>query len=173
MMKIPVKKIVRESPYSFKEEVDLTELESLDNDIREIGNVSVNGDASVQNKTITVNFAVKGTMTLPCARSLVDVLYPFEIQAIEVFSMDPFYTKEDESEIHPIDGEILDLEPYIKENVILEIPFRVFADADVIEANALSAGDGWTVVTEDDIEKKIDPRMSKLQSLLNDKNENQ
>lgn len=173
-MKISIQKILQQVPYAFEGETNLSELESLDNDIRQIGSVEVSGEATVQNKTITVNLHIKGLMVLPCARSLADVAYPFDINAIEVFSIDPFYTEEDESEIHPIKGELLDLTPFIKENVLLEIPFRVYADEETIEKHALTAGDGWAVVDEDKQEEKIDPRLSKLQSLLtDDKNENQ
>lgn len=172
-MKLSIQKILQQAPYSFEGETDVSELVSFDNDIRHVGSVEVSGIASVQNKTITVNLLIKGVMVLPCARSLVDVDCPFEVETIEVFSIDPFYTEEDESEIHPIKGEILDLTPFIKENVLLEIPFRVYADKEVIEKYALTAGDGWSVVEEDKVEKKIDPRLSKLQSLLtDDKNEN-
>lgn len=172
-MKISIQKIIQQAPYAFEGETDISELESLDNDIRQVGSVQVLGEATVQNKTMTVNLQIKGLMILPCARSLVDVEYPFEINTIEVFSIDSFYTEEDESEIHPIKGEILDLTPYIKENVLLEIPFRVYADEETIEKHALTAGEGWTVVDEDKQEEKIDPRLSKLQSLLtDDKNEN-
>ncbi|GEN55683.1 hypothetical protein GCM10012290_04050 [Halolactibacillus alkaliphilus] len=172
-MKLSIQKILQQAPYSFEGETDVSELVSFDNDIRQVGSVQVSGVASIQNKTITVNLSIKGVMVLPCARSLVDVDYPFEVDTIEVFSIDPFYTEEDESEIHPIKGEILDLTPFIKENVLLEIPFRVYADKEAIEKYALTAGDGWSVVEEDNVEKKIDPRLSKLQSLLtDDKNEN-
>ncbi|WP_017471786.1 YceD family protein [Amphibacillus jilinensis] len=174
-MKISIQKILQTDLYRFEENVDLSDLESLNNnDIREIGAVSVTGTASVQGKTITCQFTIAGTMILPCARTLVDVPYPFKINVVELFSIDTYYKEEDESEIHPVHGEVLDLDPFIKENVLLEIPFRVYADAEEIEANALSAGNGWTVISEEEQEEKIDPRFEKLQSLLNkDKNENQ
>ncbi|SEN63956.1 uncharacterized protein SAMN04488134_101533 [Amphibacillus marinus] len=173
-MKIPIQKILQKDEFSFQDQVDVSELEALNNDIRQVGHVSVNGKASIQNQTITCQLLISGTMILPCARTLVDVSYPFEIATVEMFSIDPFYEEEDESEIHPVSGEVLDLEPYIKENVLLEVPFRVFANAEEIEEKALSAGNGWTVVNEEDQVDKIDPRFEKLQSLLNDdKNENQ
>lgn len=174
-MNISIQKILQTDLFSFEGNVDLSELASLpNNDIREIGTVSVSGTASSQSKTITCQFQIEGTMILPCARTLVDVAYPFKIEAVELFSIDPYYKEEDESEIHPVDGEILDLDPFIKENVLLEVPFRVYANTEEMEANALSAGKGWTVISEDQQEKRIDPRLEKLQSLLNDdKNENQ
>lgn len=174
-VKISIQKINQSEGYAFDEQVDLSELESLKNDIRKIGLVSVKGTATAQGQTITCQMTIKGTMILPCARTLVDVPYPFEVNVVELFSTNPYYTEEDESEIHPVDGEVLDLEPFIKENVLLEIPFRVFADPEQMEANALTEGEGWEIVSEEKQEGKIDPRLEKLQALLNDdeKNENQ
>jgi uncharacterized protein len=172
-VKISIQKIIKSDGYPFEEQVDLSELSSFKNDIRKIGSVSLQGLASAQGETITCQMTIKGTMILPCARTLVDVPYPFEVETVEFFSINPYYTVEDESEIHPISGEVLDLLPFIKENVLLEIPFRVFADTEEIQANALSAGNGWSVVSEETKEDKLDPRLAKLQSLLDDKNENQ
>lgn len=174
-MKISIKKINQAESFSFDEQVDLSEIELLKNDIRKIGFVTVKGEASSQGETITCRLNIEGTMILPCARTLVDVPYPFEVDAVELFSTNPYYTEEDESEIHPVDGEVLDLTPFIKENVLLEIPFRVFADDEQIEANALTSGEGWEVISKEKKEEKIDPRLEKLRALLNDeeKNENQ
>ncbi|SDB87456.1 uncharacterized protein SAMN05421734_10268 [Pelagirhabdus alkalitolerans] len=173
-MKIPVQKILQTEELPVESEVDLTELESLKNDIRKIGSVLVEGRMSAQDQTITAQLNIKGEMILPCARTLVDVHYSIDRDVIEVFSIDPYYQEEDESEMHPVDGEMIDLKPYIEENVLLEIPFRVYADPETIEEQALSAGEGWEVVSEDDLEEKLDPRFEKLQSLFNDdKNENQ
>ena len=56
------------------------------------------------------------------------------------------------------------------ENIILSMPYRVFS-----EEKAIEDGEGWSFFIEDDYEETqqdtIDPRLAKLQSLLdNDKN---
>lgn len=173
-MKIPIQKILQSDVLTVEGSVDLSELETLNNDIREIGEVSVKCEASVRDNFIHCQLNISGVMILPCARSLVDVPYPFEIEVVELYSDDPYLNEEEDIEINPIEGEVLDLEPFIKENVLLEIPFRVFADKEELEKNALSAGEGWSVISEEEKTKEIDPRFAKLQSLLNDKkNENQ
>ncbi|GIO22313.1 DUF177 domain-containing protein [Oceanobacillus sp. J11TS1] len=169
-MKLTINQIRKGSvdePYFFDSQVDVTELETMKNDIRKITPVHVTGQVIIHGDEFYVNFHIKGEMTLPCARTLVDVPYPFEIDASEVFSTSTYYGKEEEEqEIHPIQGEVLDLTPYIKENILLEIPFRVFADnADSDEA-APSSGKGWEFVSETKEEKSIDPRLQKLESLL-------
>ncbi|MFB1051918.1 DUF177 domain-containing protein [Paraliobacillus sp. JSM ZJ581] len=168
-MKISIQKIVRSDDYQFDEIVDISEIESWNNDIRQISPVQVKGHANMQGDQITCYIKMIGTMVLPCARSLIDVQYPFEVDTVEVFSTNPYYQAEDDSEIHPVDGEMLDLEPYIKENVLLEIPFRVFASEEEIEKYGLNSGEGWEVVSEQPQEDTIDPRMRKLQSLLDEK----
>src|SRR5699024_1281492 len=92
------------------------------------------------------------------------------INATEVVSTDSTILPDNEEEIHQVDGEIIDLAPYIKENIILNIPFRVFSEEEVIDE-----GKDWSYFTEDEkIESdsdKIDPRLEKLQLLL-DKEDN-
>ncbi|CEI84404.1 hypothetical protein J18TS1_13740 [Oceanobacillus oncorhynchi subsp. incaldanensis] len=170
-MKLTVNQIRKGSvnePYFFDSQADVSELETMSNDIRKIPPVHVTGQVTVHGEEFYVNFHVTGEMTLPCARTLVDVPYPFEIDANEVFSASAYYGREEEEqEIHPIQGEVLDLTPYIKENILLEIPFRVFAEnADSDEA-APSSGKDWEFVSETKEEKPIDPRLKKLESLLN------
>ncbi|MRH42151.1 hypothetical protein GH741_05605 [Aquibacillus halophilus] len=172
-MKIPVQKLKFNGaePLHFEEDVDVSDIVEMNNDIRQIDPVQVKGNATMQGNEITFHFSIDGTMILPCARTLVDVKYPFQVDVIEVFSTSPYYKEEDESEIHPVSGEMLDLTPYIKENVLLEVPFRVFSDDKEVQENALTEGEGWELLSEKPTEQKVDPRLQKLQSLLDDNNE--
>ncbi|MGJ9460586.1 YceD family protein [Oceanobacillus sp. CF4.6] len=167
-----IRKNAVKKPFEFDEMVDVSELETMNNDIREIKPVRVHGKADIQGDQFFFSFTIEGEMILPCARTLVDVPYPFTIQANEVFSTSSYYGSDEvEHEIHPIDGEVLDLTPYIEENIILEIPFRVFTKEDNPEGGAPSQGNGWELVSEVKEEKTIDPRLKKLESLLENKKE--
>ena len=53
-------------------------------DIKEISPVKVNGYVSYDGEEYCLNINVTGTMTLSCARTLKDVLYPFNIDIDEV-----------------------------------------------------------------------------------------
>ncbi|WP_164669110.1 YceD family protein [Virgibacillus doumboii] len=165
-----IRKNTHNGTFTFDDRVDVSELEIMNNDIREINSVHVQGNAFEQGNEFIFSFTISGKMILPCARTLVDVPYAFEIKATEVFSESAYYDEEADDEIHQIDGEVLDLTPYIKENILLETPYRVFSDDD---ANRLapSEGEGWEFISEEKSEKKIDPRLQKLESLLED-NEN-
>jgi uncharacterized protein len=164
-------KMLGSEPLYFEDHVDISDVEELNNDIRKIDPVFVKGYATMQGNEITFNFFIEGTMVLPCARTLVDVHYPFHVDAIEVFSTSSYYKEEDDSEIHPVHGEMLDLTPYIEENVLLEVPFRVFSDDKEVQENALTEGNGWQLTSGKKSDDKIDPRLQKLQSLLDDNDE--
>lgn len=158
-----------DGPYLFDEIVDVSELETLNNDIRQIDPVRVKGMCTIDKDEFIFSFTIKGKMILPCARTLVDVTYPFEFKATEIFSTSHDLDEKDEEDgVHPLTEETIDLTPYLKENIILETPYRVFSDE-----KALEEGDGWTFYEEEKLEAEkentIDPRLAKLQNLLDNK----
>ncbi|SDJ03838.1 uncharacterized protein SAMN04490247_0604 [Salimicrobium halophilum] len=172
-MKFPIQKVKQagEKPFFFEGEVDLSTLEEAKNDIRQISPVEVTGQAEMKGEEIIVSMTIKGEMILPCARTLADVPYAFQIEADEYFNTSQYYTEEDDSEVHPLGGEVLDLTPYIKENVLLEVPYRVFAENP--ENTPPQEGKGWGVVDEKpQTEEKVDPRLAKLESLLDNEEDN-
>jgi uncharacterized protein len=178
-MKVTVSQIRNGSvtdPFQVEDTVDVSELETMNNDIRRIGPAKVKGTFRTDGEEIIATLSIKGEMILPCARTLVDVPYPYDFTADEIFSTSPYLTEEDiENEIHPVEGEVIDLMPHIKENILLEVPFRVFSKDANPEGAAPTEGDGWSFVQEEDNEEKaIDPRLQKLQALLdNQKKENE
>lgn len=177
-MKFTVAQIRKNSftePMEFEGFVDVSELETMDNDIRRIDPAKVHVTFHVDDEEIIVSMKITGEMILPCARTLVDVPYNYEILEDEVFTTSPYYTEEDKiNEVHLIEGEVLDLMPYIVENILLEIPFRVFTKEENPKGAAPTEGEGWNFVREEIKEKTIDPRLKKLESLLeNNKKENE
>ncbi|GEL75983.1 YceD family protein [Tenuibacillus multivorans] len=179
-MKFSLQKIKREAPYEFSDTVNVDELERMDNDIREITDVKVKGEVTVKGDTLIFRYTIKGKMTLPCARTLVDVPYEFSTQAIDQFTTVEYEVREDE-DIQYIDQEVLDLLPYIKENILLEVPLRVYSDEATMD-NIISEGTGWDLLQEEDHEQlkakneeeekeKVDPRLSSLKNYFDDKND--
>lgn len=169
-MKFVVNQLKRSTynePFTFDDYADVTELEQMNNDIRRIDPVHVFGKCILQGEQLIFSFKIIGEMILPCARTLVDVPYPFAITADEVFSLSDYYGEEEaENEIHPIDGEVLDFMPYIKENILLEVPFRVFSDDEEAIKNAPVSGEGWDFISDENKEQSVDPRLKKLESLF-------
>lgn len=171
-----IKKNAVDGSFTFdKMDVDVSELASLEsNDIREIKPVHVSGDCVIDGDEFIFTLNISGEMILPCARTLADVPYSFQINEVEVFSESPYYgEKETENEIFPVQGEVIDLLPCIEENILLAVPFRVFSKDKKVLDQALTKGEGWDLTLEDEleeeVEEQIDPRMKKLQSLLDDK----
>ncbi|MBR3119402.1 YceD family protein [Oceanobacillus profundus] len=162
-----IRKNAVDKPFEFDELVNVHELQTMNNDIRKINDVRVHGKADIHGNQFFFSFLIEGEMVLPCARTLVDVPYPFTVKANEVFSTSSYDgSDEEEHDIHLIDGEVLDLTPIIKENILLEVPYRVFSEEANPEEGAPSKGNGWEFVSEVKTEKTIDPRLKKLESLL-------
>lgn len=159
------------APFMFDGMTDVSELELLDNDIRKIGSVQVKGMCTIDQDELIITFTIEGTMVLPCARTLVDVDHHFKNDVTEIFNTARNVSGEAvEDNIHEVTGDLLDLTPYIKENIILETPYRVFSNE-----KALEAGDGWSYLTEEELKvaaaEKIDPRLEKLKELFNKDND--
>lgn len=169
-----IKKKAYHQPFTFDEEVDVSELETMNNDIRKLKTANVYGICTMQGDEIIFSMTISGEMILPCARTLVDVSYSFEFKADEVFSISPYYGDEEkENEIHPVEGEIIDLTPYIRENILLDVPFRVFSCDEEAQKNTPVKGEGWEFTSEEKREKPIDPRLKKLQSFFVDNKKEQ
>jgi|SRR5690625_210170 len=175
MMKFSIaqlRKSAHQEAFVFDENVDVSDLEEMNNDIRKIDTVNVTGQCYIQGEQFVFHLHIEGSMILPCARTLADVPYTLNVQADEVFTTSP-YDADEENEIYPAEGEIIDLTPYIKEHIILNIPFRVYSEDALNSENTLSKGQGWKLVTEEEKpDTAVDPRLKKLESLLKNKENN-
>lgn len=140
--------------YSFtKEQLEKTEIRKLD-DVKIKGTIT----KDVMNNYY-LNLHVSGNMILPCAVTLKDVTYPFECQIYgeidEIMQeIDEFYKKIENS---------LDIFPIIWENILMEIPMKVVSED---AANYKIEGNGWKLITEDDVHEEINPELAKLKDLL-------
>lgn len=102
---------------------------------------------------------------------------PFDTTSVEIFELDEFSeSNNDDDELrHKLEGGMINLLPIIEELVILEKPLQVFSEG---SEDISMAGDGWEVIGEDQIEstedseqeteKKVDPRLQKLQQFFDD-----
>ncbi|WP_096199243.1 YceD family protein [Bacillus sp. FJAT-45350] len=150
--------------FTFDETLDLSELKEQDPQIRAVSPVRVKGQALFSGDVITFPVEIQGTLTLPCSRTLTDVELPFDMQVSERFVVNnSWMTSEDSNdEIHVVEGDVIDLLPYIKENILLQIPLQIFSDTDEENAEAPPVGNGWEIVTEEEQKDKIDPRLADL-----------
>jgi uncharacterized protein len=149
----------RSKGLTLDETIRFQDVEEWNSDIRSLYPVHVTGKADLGVQKFTFYLHIEGTMILPCSRTLVDVPFPFEIETTEVF-----LTSEEQYEayadVHYLQGEVLDLFPVIKENILLQVPMQVFNED--ASNRALTKGQDWQVVTEEDKTQKIDPRLEGL-----------
>lgn len=123
------------------------------------------GNLDVKEKRLYVELSMKGIMVLPCALTLDEVDYPFDIQTQEVFSFEKPDPLED---VHEVKKNMVDLTPVVFENIMLDVPMRVVKE----EASIQVEGKGWKIF-ENESELKdddyIDPRLAKLKDYFKDK----
>lgn len=134
--------------------------EYLNDDIKDISDVKVKGNITNNDYLIELNLNISCNLTLICSISLKDVDFPVNINVNEELS------EEDSEEFNKILNNSIDLLPIIWQNILMEIPMKVVSP-DVKEENVY--GDGWKFITnEEEEDKEIDPRLSKLKDLLDE-----
>ena len=127
------------------------------NDLKDII-VSGTGNLDSNDRRLYVDLNIKGTMILPCALTLEDVDYPFDIDSTEVFSFEKPDPLED---VHEAKKNVVDLTSVVFSNIMLEVPMRIVKD----DANIKESGKGWKILdghSSEQNEEYIDPRLAKL-----------
>ena len=125
-------------------------------DIRKISQIKVSGYISNNDEDYELNINVTGTMILPCARTLKDVEYPFNIDIDEIIG------ENDDNSLEIIQNR-LEIFPIIWQYILVDVPLRVL-HPDAKEESL--EGDGWRLITEDDEKEVIDPRLAKLKDYI-------
>ncbi|SQC66948.1 Uncharacterized ACR, COG1399 [Listeria fleischmannii subsp. fleischmannii] len=166
----------RDGEFEIDETIDLTEfLKENNHDVREASPVHVTGTFEIKRDEVIAHLTITGEWTLPCARTLKDVIYPYEIKTIETFVKNKDQVQ-DES-WHLMDQDTVDLVPVLCELLLVEIPMQVFSE-ETDEESALPKGNDWELQTEETFarekaknEPKTDPRLAGLADFFNEKKE--
>lgn len=163
-----IEKQAHSEPFYFDETVDVSALkDNKITEIRWIDKVNVTGLCTIEEGEYLFNFSIKGEIKLPCARTLVDVPYSVDLNVTEIFTEEQVEADDD---LHQIMGEVIDLKPSILENILLQIPYRVFSNEEVLDE-----GKGWSYFTEEEKQavdsEKTDPRFAKVQELFDEMND--
>lgn len=161
----------RDKNLQLDELVDVLDIKERDKQIRDVSPIRVTGRADINSTEITFHLHLTGELTLPCSRTLVDVKYPIDIDTKETFLLkadgNHFYGED----VTVVEGDVVDLIPVIKENLLLEIPMQVFCeDVDPNEA-APRSGKDWAVISEEETKHKVDPRFAKLADFFDNNKE--
>ncbi|TGB00193.1 hypothetical protein E4665_00505 [Sporolactobacillus shoreae] len=158
----------RQEGFGFHEEVVLPlELFRTDPEVRKVSPVDVKGVVEFSKRSLTFHLQISGAMVLPCAVTLEDVDYPFDISTSETFLLAGAEDSDLENGefVHEIENEQIDLIPYLVEAILVEKPMRVVSDK---VKNEKLSGNGWELVTDKAAAWRIDPRLEKLKKFFND-----
>jgi uncharacterized protein len=166
-MKWQIAKLLKESAKQIEinEEVDFSDAAKRNPDIRKISKVLVTGKGTIEATTRTVRFdlTIKGEMTLSCALTLDDVIYPFEATLNPVFIWDQERYDEDSDDY--LVKDTIELASAIWQEIFIQIPLRVVKEG----AHEELAHQGIELLTEEEVQKdaetKVDPRFSVLKEL--------
>jgi len=142
--------------------VDVTDIKERDPQIRDVSPIKVTGRADIGSTKVTFHLHLSGKFILPCSRTLVDVNYPIDIETTETFLFKTAGIEYDGDDVTIVEGDVVDLLPVIKENLLLEIPMQVFCEDVNSEEAAPQSGNDWTVISEEENKQKVDPRFAKL-----------
>lgn len=148
----------------FKEITDRKDVLSFDE-------TSIEGEMHVGSRRIGIDLTIDTVVNMLDSRTAENIEVPLHIESYEEFDEDAEETDELDENVHPV-THTLDLEPVIRELIVVHLP-NVITESDEVPAG----GRNWSVMTEEELEdeeeRKVDPRLSKLQSLLNESdNEN-
>ena len=101
-------------------------------------------------ESVTEGVLVTGTLTAPltgqCGRCLDPVSDEMVADVCELFAYRNSATDEttEQDEVHRVDGELLDVEPVVRDAVVLALPWTPLCRADCAGL-CPSAGSGWTI----------------------------
>ena len=152
--------LFKNKDYVLNEDVDFS-LASFDhNFIRGISNTHVTVKGNDYDDFLILDIEIKTDVIGVCSYTLEDVPLHFDIKSSLTFT----YEEEDEEAIH-IDNPIFDLDPYILDLIVAEMPIKVVKKG----AKLPNSGEGYRVLSEDEYnkeqEEKTDPRWAALNNI--------
>lgn len=142
----------------FNETLNYTSEQLKDTDIKNISEIKVKGYIEKITEDIYhISMNIQGNMTLTCAVSLEDIIYPLNI------SIDKNIEENSENyeENYEIIGNTLDIFRIVWENIVLEVPLRVVKE----NAACVTEGVGWKLVDENETSEQESP-FAELKTIL-------
>lgn len=166
-MKWQIAKLLKQSTTEIEvnEEVDFSDAVKRNPDIRSMSKVLVTGKGivSTTERKIEFDLTIKGEMTLACALTLDDVIYPFEAKLNPKFVWDA--NKYDEDSEDYLFKDTIELASAVWQEIFIQIPLRVVKEGAHEELARL----GVEIVSEEELENeaknKVDPRFAALEGL--------
>lgn len=125
----------------------------------------------VRLESVTEGVLVTGTVTAPlrgeCARCLDPITDELVVDIVELFAYPDSVTDEttSEDEVHRIDGDYLDIEPVVRDGIVLGLPWTPLCRPDCAGL-CPDCGQRLDDVPSDHTHETIDPRWAALTALL-------
>jgi uncharacterized protein len=157
----------RNKDFLIDEFVRMDSIKETDPTIREVSPIHLTGRADISATRVTFHIRIKGHLILPCSRTLVDVNYPIDVETTETLLLNSHDYEADE-EVYQVTGDVIDLEPIIREILLLEVPMQVFCDENAGQEGAPQSGKDWEVIEEQEKTEKLDPRLAGLAKFFED-----
>ena len=133
------------------------------------GSLDVQVDVHRMSRFYQLSFNIEGVVTIPCDRCLDEMQQPIETTGTLQVVMGDEYEDDGDQVMVPADEGVIDVAWNIYEFVMLAIPIRHTHEDGSCDATMLEALNGYgnDVSEEEEGEKPIDPRWSKLKEISN------
>lgn len=168
----------KDEPLQLAETLDLKAdiLTRFSDFIMDITPIDVQGFLEYKNDDVYIHAQIKGSMVVPSSRSLKPVELPFDFMIDETYTTDESHLDRYEitDSVIVLENDVLNFHEAIEEYIVLQIPLQILADDEHENDTHMPSGNGWEVITEDQLEDKkanetnIDPRLAKLKDLFPD-----
>ena len=131
--------------------------------IKELVNTYFEGKITrIDDYNFSIVGILKGTMILPDDITLENVNYDFSIKIDEIFGQK---TENSENNLEIVQNTI-DILPFLWQNIIVEIPLKVVSEKN---QNKTIEGNGWRLISEDQVNIENNSPFSDLQKMLDSK----
>lgn len=131
--------------------------------IKELVNTYFEGKITrIDDYNFSIVGILKGTMVLPDDITLENVNYDFSIKIDEIFGQK---TENSENNLEIVQNTI-DILPFLWQNIIVEIPLKVVSEKN---QNKTIEGNGWRLISEDQVNIENNSPFSDLQKMLDSK----
>jgi uncharacterized protein len=115
---------------------------------------------------VYISGSVRGTLSGECGRCLDEISQSFDVHIGELFAYEESTTEEttDEDEVGRMQGDLLDLEPAVRDAVVLELPTNPVCRPDC-PGLCSECGAHLADLPADHSHEDVDPRWAALQNL--------
>lgn len=169
----------KDDTLEINEELNIeSSLLARDKEILAVEPVKVKGMLSVSKSEYVLYFTLETVLTLPSTRSLTPVRLPLAFEVTEVYMTPAQFEMAkdilaDKDMVMVVENDTIDLAEAVEDHILLSIPLQVLTEEEKLSHESIK-GEAWELMSEEAYmerkvqqeENKIDPRLAKLSSLL-------